>query len=408
MRGPSQKPPKYRLHKPSGLAVVTIDGQAVYLGKHGSEESHKAYTTQIDRWRLKRYSTEPVQPRLHEPAYTVGELIVEYFKYASSYYRKNGKATSEVENIRLALRALRKLHETTPVREFGPLALKDVRSLMVAGWEYTDRKGKRRRTSHCRRSINKDIHRIRRMFQFGVENELVPPDVLIALRAVTALKKGRTQAADHPPIKPVSEADLEAAIEFMPPPVAAMVRLQLHTGARPGEVCLLRPGDVHADGDLNFFVPSSHKTEHVGKDKSIPLGPRAIDVLGPWLDRDSTQYCFSPYESEVTRNAAKRATRKTPLTPSHRRRNAKSKRCRHLAQRYSVDAYRRAIQSACDKAGVSRFSPHQLRHTAATKIREEFGIEAAAATLGHAQVSTTELYAERDFRTACKVATELG
>ncbi len=32
-------PPKYRHYKPKGPAVVRIDGEDYYLGKHGSPES---------------------------------------------------------------------------------------------------------------------------------------------------------------------------------------------------------------------------------------------------------------------------------------------------------------------------------------------------------------------------------
>ena len=35
----SARIPKYRLHKPSGLAVVRLNGRDVYLGQHGTEES---------------------------------------------------------------------------------------------------------------------------------------------------------------------------------------------------------------------------------------------------------------------------------------------------------------------------------------------------------------------------------
>ncbi len=31
--------PSYRLHKPTGLAVVTLDGRDIYLGRFGSAES---------------------------------------------------------------------------------------------------------------------------------------------------------------------------------------------------------------------------------------------------------------------------------------------------------------------------------------------------------------------------------
>ena len=37
------KVPSYRLHKPTGKAVVTINYRDYYLGKHGTRESKREY-----------------------------------------------------------------------------------------------------------------------------------------------------------------------------------------------------------------------------------------------------------------------------------------------------------------------------------------------------------------------------
>ena len=42
--------PKYRLHKPTGRAVVTLNGKDHYLGVFGSPESHEAYRRKIAEW----------------------------------------------------------------------------------------------------------------------------------------------------------------------------------------------------------------------------------------------------------------------------------------------------------------------------------------------------------------------
>jgi hypothetical protein len=42
--------PSYRLHKPSGQAVVTLNYQDKYLGPHGSPESRAAYDRLIAEW----------------------------------------------------------------------------------------------------------------------------------------------------------------------------------------------------------------------------------------------------------------------------------------------------------------------------------------------------------------------
>ena len=44
------KAPSYRLHKPSGQAVVTIDGRDLYLGRHDTPASRAEYDRLIAEW----------------------------------------------------------------------------------------------------------------------------------------------------------------------------------------------------------------------------------------------------------------------------------------------------------------------------------------------------------------------
>ena len=53
-------------------------------------------------------------------------------------------------------------------------------------------------------------------------------------------------------------------------------------------------------------------------------------------------------------------------------------------------------------------SPLQLRHTAATMIRSQFGLEASQVVLGHARADVTQLYAERDLSRAHAIMIEIG
>lgn len=54
------------------------------------------------------------------------------------------------------------------------------------------------------------------------------------------------------------------------------------------------------------------------------------------------------------------------------------------------------------------WSPNQLRHTRATELREQFGIEAAQVVLGHSDPKTTLVYAEAQFSKAAAIARETG
>ena len=46
----SARIPKYRLHKPTGLAVVRLNGRDIYLGKHATNESRQRYQQVIAEW----------------------------------------------------------------------------------------------------------------------------------------------------------------------------------------------------------------------------------------------------------------------------------------------------------------------------------------------------------------------
>ena len=50
---------------------------------------------------------------------SVNELILSYFRHAQSYYVKDGRPTSEQDNIRQALRFVRQLYGASPAVAFG-------------------------------------------------------------------------------------------------------------------------------------------------------------------------------------------------------------------------------------------------------------------------------------------------
>ncbi len=56
----------------------------------------------------------------------------------------------------------------------------------------------------------------------------------------------------------------------------------------------------------------------------------------------------------------------------------------------------------------NRWSPNRIRHTAATAIREKFGLDVAQSTLGHSRADTTQIYAELNQQKAREVALKIG
>lgn len=391
--------PGYLLHKPTGQARVRIDGRDHYLGPFGSDESRRKYGDLIAA-RCGGNVADPLPatgPQDTGP--TVGEIILAFLRHAETYYVKNGKPTGAAACFRHAVGPLVDLFGMTPAREFGPLALKSVRSAMIErGW--------------CRRLINDYIGRIRRAFRYAVENELIPVETLTRLKALSPLLKGRTEAVEPDPVLPVAEAHVNAILGHVSPQVRDMVRLQLLCGCRPDEIVTLRPCEVNRDANCWEYVPTSHKTQHHGRQRRIFFGPRAQVILAAYLDnRPAVAPCFSPSEAEAKRRQEQREARQTPVQPSQVKRQEdrrKRRRRRPPADAYTVASYRRAIHRGCDLAEIERWSPNRLRHSRATDLRRQFGIEAAQTVCGHSQLSVTEIYAERDFAKARQVMSEVG
>lgn len=420
----SSRIPAYRRHKPTGRAVVTINGRDYYLGKWDTAASRAEY----DRLIAEFLSNDR---RLSSSAcVVVVEVINAYRKFAEKYYQKNGEITREYGCIREALKIVRELYGRTDANEFGPLALKAVRQRMIDnGWS--------------RGYINKSIGRIRRCFKWAVENELVRPDMYHGLMAVSGLRKGRSEARDPDPVQPVDDATVLATLPHLTPVVADMIRLQRITGGRPQDVCNLRPCDIDTSGDVWLYRPGTHKTEHHNRDRVIPIGPKGQDILRPYLLREHETHCFRPVDSEKKRREEQHANRKTPLSYGNRPgKNRKRKPERTAGEQYTVNSYRRAIHRACDLAfpapeplcrcdGESvrdwqarltaaqraelnkwqsehRWSPNRLRHSAGTEIRKRFGLEAAQVILGHASADVTQVYAERDLQKAVEIMREVG
>jgi len=397
---PSKSPhlPKYRHYLPKDLAVVRIDGKDHYLGKFGSPESREKY-----RRLLAELLAEPAplpatpSPRIVESGPAVTQLMVAYWdRHVVPYYVKDGHPTSERDNIRQALRFARRLYGQSPARDFSPLALKAVRGAMIEA-------------GRCRSLINKDINRIRGVFRWAVEHELVPVAVYQALATVAGLPRGRSEARERPPVRPVPQEHVEAVLPRVSPTVATMIRVQQLAGMRPQEVILMRAVDIdRTDPACWAYRPHRYKSEHRDRDRVIFLGPRCQELLRPYLDYDPAGYLFSPRRAEAQRRAELGARRKRPLTPAQRARRPKADPKRAPGDLYDDGAYRKAIRRECVRLGIPIWFPHQLRHNAASEIRRKYGLEASQAVLGHSELGTTQIYAEVDLSAARRIMMEVG
>lgn len=389
--------PAYRLHKATGQAVVTLNGKCFYLGRHSTPASVAAYDRTIAEW-LARGRI----PRRDEPTQcvTIGDILDAFTAHARIYYRHpDGTPSDEFKSYGLAIRPLRTLFAALPAAQFGPLALKQVRENMIGrGWS--------------RKVINRQIGRLRSLFGWAVSRELIPAGIHQALATLEPLRAGKSAAPERDPVRPVPMEHVHAVLPLVSRQVRALIQLQLLTGARAGELLSMRPLDLCSSGDVWTYRPSQHKTAHRGHERTIYLGPQAQAIVAPFLaGRPVDAYLFCPAEAEAERHELQRLARLTPVQPSQQLRGLRSAcRDRQRPPRtcYDVASYRRAIARAAAVAGVPSWSPHRLRHNAATAIRQQYGIEVARLILGHKCSAMTEIYAEQDRGKAESVMLRIG
>ena len=220
----------------------------------------------------------------------------------------------------------------------------------------------------CRRTINDRIAWIKRAFRWAAENEYIPPEIVSRLEVARSLKAGRCKAPEGQGVKPVDWQTVQNTINHCPQKLATMITVHWFTGMRPGEVVKMRKSEIDQSGEIWIYKPKEHKNAYRGQQRFVPLGEHAKAALLPWWMKTKSDLLWEMQ----------------PLS------------------------YYRAIKRVNQKHNLKSWPPNQIRHSAATRLRKEIGIEAARVVLGHRSVSTTEIYAESDVNRAIEAMRKVG
>ena len=207
--------------------------------------------------------------------------------------------------------------------------------------------------------------------------ELNPVDGVRAPKAGKPLPKALSvdQAVRLADAVPASAAEGDG-------PLAArdqcMVELLYGCGLRVGELVGL---DVAASGQAAGWVDAQDATAHVlgkgSKRRSVPVGGPALRALAAWLDVRGELAAVG----EPALFVSQRGTR---LTASQVRSRLKA----------------RALQAGLP----THVHPHMLRHSFASHLLQSSGdLRAVQELLGHANISTTQVYTQLDFQHLARV-----
>lgn len=387
----TMRTPSYRLHKPSGQAVVTLNGRDVYLGTWNSLGSHAEYDRRLAEWLAngRRFQdSEPPRADL-----TITGVILAFWRFAENRYEPSGR---ELENFRLSLQPLRDLYGHTPAHHLGPRALKAVQQRMIElGW--------------CRNVINRRITRIKTMIKWAESEELLPASTYHSLQTVRGLPKGMPGVRESARTQPAFWEQVAGVIPFCTRTIAAMLELQWMSGMRSCEVRLMRTIDIdRSTSTCWLYRPVKHKNSWRQDDQQrvVALGPRCQQILASWLRSEAPEeFLFQPRDAVAEVNSKRRANRRTPSGPDLKRRKKHPKRAPGVC--YTASSYARAVARAGDKAGV-KFHPYALRHGRKMRIESIVGADAARTVLGQRSIQSTQHYGLLDLTKAAEVMAKLG
>ncbi len=223
----------------------------------------------------------------------------------------------------------------------------------------------------------------RGFYAWAAREALVPANPVLGLRAPKAAKplpKALTvdqavRLAEHR--GPRRDSDQARWLDVRD---AAMAELMYGSGLRVGELVGLDvAGSAQARGWLDLHDALAHVLGKGSKRRSVPLGQASIEALRAWLSCRDMGLGLKPSAPEAL-FIGWGGTRLTAASVWGRLR-------------------RRASQAGLDVP----VHPHMLRHSFASHLLQSSGdLRAVQELLGHAQITTTQVYTRLDFQHLAK------
>lgn len=333
--------PSRLLHKPSGQDRVIFGGRTIYLGKHDSPEALANYA------RVLANIATTGDPEPQKTGLKIDELAKRYLAYVESDYQED---CGEPAAIKRAVDSLVEMFGDVEAKTFGTAKLIQLRD------KWAD--------DLCVSTVSKKHTYVVNLFRWAAMTEQIPAEVWHKLLTVPKLKPKRSKARDPKIVKPVPWAIVERTLPYLSPTLQDVVMMQRYTGMRSGEILRMTLDKIE-DG---VYRPQKHKTLRYGHAREIPLGPRAMEIIG----------------------------RREPGADGL------------LFGGYTSCSYGRAISRVCEKHEIPRWTPHQIRHARGTDTLVKHGVAAARALLGHKSLSMVSRYAAVNVDDAKKAVKEDG
>lgn len=286
---------------------------------------------------------------------TLTSVVDEFLDYLALQRRLSAHT---VKNYRRDLQQLTEFCERDGLKNWSALKTRDLRQFSA----FLHRKGL------ASRSIQRMLSAIRSFYQYLIRQGLADNNPAQAVQAPKAEKR-------LPSTLDVDQ--MNALLDHTEPNTfvatrdRAIMELFYSSGLRLAELAELNLRDI------DFGDQLVHVTGKGQKDRVCPVGSQAIKALQDWLEkRDQTGFFDQPAVF-ITQQG----------------------------RRLGVRSIQKRLSFWGKKHGISdHVHPHRLRHAFASHMLESSGdLRAVQELLGHADISTTQIYTHVDFQHLAKV-----
>jgi len=368
---------------PTGTASA---GKHRYHGLFGTPESRENYRRWLKELNLGGGTADGERPWL-----TIFEVWERWLDWARDMhlYEKDGEDTGTTSSYICAMKCVLDLYGNLPIQRFTPYNLNVCREAMCE-------------SGMARATINTYVSRIKRVWRRAAAWGFLDNEAYVAIERFEPLHRNEGGREIKRKLS-VSEQDVAAVRKHLSPAVRAMIDVLTWSGCRSQEVRHMRTCDITDEdaaippslrGQCWVYRPRRHKSEHHDKGRIVLLGPQAQSIIGPWLrPTEPDRYLFSPYETIAHCNK-----KRTKAGSAHQKR--RSKATYNKLRPYAANSLWIAVRDACRAAGVEHWHPHRLRHLAATRLAQKYGVSVTQLLLGHTDAKTTLKYIDPGVLTA--------
>lgn len=290
-------------------------------------------------------------------------LLYDYLMYHINIKNHSQKTVREYFfDLRLFFRYLIWVQDET--QDFDSISIKNIDLKFVEGitttdiynflsWLSTERNGGESAASRARRLMS-----IRSFYHYlVVTKELLPTNIAERIDSPKLRKSLPKFLSESDAKKLIDAADGKFASRDR-----AIMMIMMGCGLRVSEVVSLNMDSIQDDGGLRVLGKGN-------KERMVYMPDFTLDCLNEYLQDRRSQKIKDDHEKAVFIS--------------------------NIGTRLNVRAIQKMMDRTLLKAGldVERYSPHKLRHTAATEmVRNGVDVRVVQEVLGHEHLSTTQIY----------------